>query len=145
MLCLIFCSLSAYSHFVVTNTRGFRNNNPGNIQIGQKWDGLYEIQLDSRFCTFKNVEHGIRAIGKILDTYKNKYHITSVRDILTRWAPNSENNTEKYIQFATKYINNKCKKCSTIDRKAYIIEAIIKYENGYQPFSHKFIKKNLKI
>jgi hypothetical protein len=139
LLGIVFYSVSAYSNFVVTNTQGFRINNPGNIRIGQKWKGLYDIQLDNQFCTFKNVEYGIRAIGKILDTYKNKYNITLARDIIRRWAPKNENNTKKYIQFVTQYVNKKCKKCSRIDKKSYIIEAIIQYENGYQPFNHNFI------
>ena len=147
MMCrlfLIFYSVSAYSHFVVTNTRGFRNNNPGNIEIGEQWDGLSSHQKDKRFATFKSEEYGIRAIGKILDTYRYKYGVTSVSGILNRWAPSRENSTDKYIRFVNHYINKRCNKCSTQRRKVYIIEAIIKYENGFQPFNHRFIEQCLK-
>ena len=144
MMCRLFLLFSLYSSgsyadFVVPKTRGFRNNNPGNIEKHESWIGLSKKQTDKRFATFTHIEYGIRAMGKILDTYKNKYHITSVKGIVTRWAPKNENNAEKYTQFVKQYIDKRCSSCYAINRKIYIIQAIIKYENGFQPFNYNFI------
>ncbi len=53
--------------------RGFRNNNPGNIRHGEPWLGLAEDQTDPDFCQFVSVEYGIRAMFRILETYREKY------------------------------------------------------------------------
>ena len=82
-------------------TRGIRNNNPLNIRkvAGQHWRGeTPQPPLGGvSFCMFESVEYGIRAAFCILDTYRNKYKAVCIEDIITRWAPPSENDTRKYI------------------------------------------------
>ena len=78
--------------------RGLRNNNPGNIEDGIAWDGLANYDDDERFCEFVSPEMGIRAMCKILLTYDKKYGIDTVAEIITRWAPPIENDTENYIK-----------------------------------------------
>lgn len=83
---------------VRTTPRGLRNNNPLNIvKSGAKWQGLAEVQSDSRFCTFVAPEWGVRAGVKILWTYQKKYRLQTLRQILNRYAPPIENNTFNYI------------------------------------------------
>ena len=82
------------------STRGIRNNNPANIRRGCKWKGLTEKQTDKEFCQFVSMTWGVRALLITLRTYVVKYHLHTVREIITRWAPPSDgNNTEKYIKF----------------------------------------------
>lgn len=82
------------------STRGIRNNNPANIRRGCNWKGLTEKQTDKEFCQFTTMTWGVRALLVTLRTYVVKYHIHTVREIITRWAPPSDgNNTEKYIEF----------------------------------------------
>lgn len=76
--------------------RGIRNKNPLNIRKGSKWRGLATEQ-DKEFCTFINMEWGVRAAVKILRSYARR-GIHSVSDIIQTWAPPIENNTNKYIQ-----------------------------------------------
>lgn len=77
-------------------TRGLRNNNPGNIEKSQdSWLG--QIGDDGRFVTFKDLEHGSRAMLRVLKNYNTKYGIDTIEKIIARWAPVSENDTEKYI------------------------------------------------
>lgn len=84
--------------------RGVRNNNPLNIEKGQPWQGLKPTQTDPRFCQFVSLEMGFRAAFKILKTYFGKQPpVKTVRDIITRWAPPGENNTEEYIQFVCEH------------------------------------------
>ena len=80
---------------------GIRNNNPLNIRRGKShWQGeTPQPPLGGApFCKFESVEWGLRAAFILLRTYRNKYKAVCIRDIITRWAPPSENDTEKYIQ-----------------------------------------------
>ena len=43
------------------------------------------------------MEWGIRAALKILQTYRDKHYATCIEEIISRWAPPSENDTQKYI------------------------------------------------
>ena len=81
-------------------TRGLRNNNPLNIRriAGTIWQGQLAEQRDKKFVQFKSIEWGIRAACCILKTYQRKYQATCVEDIITRWAPASENDTRKYVE-----------------------------------------------
>ena len=78
--------------------RGLRNHNPLNIRKGgQQWQG--QTGNDGAFCTFLENKWGYRAAFRILRTYNVKYHIYSVRQIISRWAPERDgNNTRGYIQ-----------------------------------------------
>lgn len=88
------------------STRGIRNNNPANIRRGCDWMGLVGNQTDREFCQFVSMVWGVRALLVTLRTYVLKYHLHTVREIITRWAPPSDgNNTEKYIEFVEKAIN----------------------------------------
>ena len=87
------------------STRGIRNNNPANIRRGCAWKGLTEKQTDKEFCQFVTMTWGVRALLVTLRTYVRKYHLHTVREIITRWAPPSDgNNTEKYIEFVEKAV-----------------------------------------
>ena len=88
-------------------TRGIRNNNPANIRRGWYWKGLAKVQTDREFCQFDSMTWGVRALLVTLRTYVVKYHLHTVREIITRWAPPSDgNNTEKYIEFVEKAIRD---------------------------------------
>lgn len=79
--------------------RGIRNNNPLNIRKGQTWLGLSPTQSDPSFCQFRTMELGIRAACKIIQTYIRKHHLTTVREIIYRWAPPEDgNDTSSYVR-----------------------------------------------
>ncbi len=50
------------------------------------------------FVRFETIEFGLRAAFVLLRTYSAKYHANCIRDIISRWAPPTENDTERYIQ-----------------------------------------------
>lgn len=82
------------------------NNNPLNIRAGKsKWLGqvlpshLGEGSgVRGPFCVFQSMEYGLRAAFCLLRTYATKYRLNCVKDIITRWAPPSENDTQSYIR-----------------------------------------------
>ena len=47
---------------------------------------------------FESIEYGLRAAFVLLRTYSAKYHANCIRDIISRWAPPTENDTERYIR-----------------------------------------------
>lgn len=77
--------------------RGIRNNNPLNIRIGNVWLGEVPNPTDKEFEQFVSMFYGLRAGFILLRRYIRRYHLTTVPDIISRWAPGSENNTVKYI------------------------------------------------
>ena len=85
---------------------GIRNNNPLNIRRGKsRWLGEALPQRGSgegAFVRFESVEWGLRAAFILLRTYRDKYKAVCIRDIITRWAPPSENDTSAYIRTVCK-------------------------------------------
>lgn len=81
-------------------TRGYRNNNPLNIRRStDRWFGMSEEQPDREFVKFKALEYGLRAAIKIIRRYISHYKCDTIRKIVSRWAPASENDTESYIRY----------------------------------------------
>ena len=82
--------------------RGIRNNNPLNIRhSADQWQGACEEQKDKSFVQFKTMAYGYRAAWKTLQSYYNRFCAQSraftVRNIIGRWAPPKENDTEAYV------------------------------------------------
>ena len=97
-------------------SRGIRNNNPLNIRRSKdKWQGQINANVnandknsspkgDAEFVQFYSMEWGWRAAFVILcKTYYGKYKLRTIRDIVSRWAPAKENNTEAYIRHVSDY------------------------------------------
>ena len=87
--------------------RGIRNNNPLNIRKGNNWKGERPHQKDKEFEEFESMTYGVRAGFKILRNYMTGYGgktacLNTVRLIVRRWAPPTENATERYIDFVAK-------------------------------------------
>lgn len=86
-------------------TRGFQNNNPGNLRHGSTWLGLRPTQSDPEFAQFIAPEFGIRAMTLTLQKYLRPvshggYGLNTLRAIISRYAPPGENDTEGYIKRA---------------------------------------------
>ena len=84
-------------------TRGIRNNNPLNIRHSADcWEGRRKEQTDKSFVQFETMAYGYRAAWKILQTYYERFCMEgkpyTVRNIISRWAPPTENDTEAYIK-----------------------------------------------
>ena len=127
--------------------RGIRNNNPGNIRRnGDPWQGLAERQGDVEFFTFKTSIYGIRALARVLITYQDKYDLRSVRQIIERWAPPSENNTDAYVRAVAADAELDADQTLDIHRFDHLLpltKAIIRHENGQQPYTDAQLTKGL--
>lgn len=81
-----------------TLPRGLRNNNPLNIRIStDKFVGEVQPSGDKEFKQFDTMAHGYRAAFRVLRTYINNYKCDTIRKIISRWAPATENNTMAYV------------------------------------------------
>ena len=83
--------------------RGIRNNNPLNIRHSKdQWKGASNTQTDKSFVQFNSMAYGYRAAWRTLQTYYERFckqgKAFNVRNIITRWAPPTENDTEAYIR-----------------------------------------------
>jgi hypothetical protein len=123
-------------------TRGYQNNNPGNIIKGGK-PFLGEIPgKDEKFRSFQSMEFGYRAIFKILRTYiKSGYN--TIDKIINRYAPASENDTATYIRNVVSFTG--IKKDTLVDmddseKMIRIVTAISNQENGIKPDTQQVVK-----
>lgn len=111
--------------------RGIRNNNPGNIRKGIKWLGRVEPGKDVSFIEFQSMPYGIRALYIDLIN-KHKSGLKTVRDIIYRYAPPSENLTDAYVASVAKEVGIPANaifepKASTFKKFA---AAVARHENG---------------
>ena len=128
--------------------RGIRNHNPGNIRHGDKWQGLSEEQTDSSFCVFEAPEYGIRALAKILLNYERKYGLNTVRKIINRYAPEVENDTASYVLSVAGQLGVAADEVIDVADTAVmlvLIKAIIRHENGCQPYDNEVLIKGIKM
>ncbi len=79
-------------------SRGIDNCNPGNIRLSKVfYRGEVQPSQDAAFKQFSSMEWGYRAMFVLLDTYARRYGLNTIRGMISRYAPPSENNTEAYI------------------------------------------------
>lgn len=83
--------------------RGIRNNNPLNIRKGNTWKGERSNQTDTQFEEFDSMVMGIRAGIKLIRNYIDGNTAAgkpcrTIHDLITRWAPPIENNTDAYVR-----------------------------------------------
>lgn len=84
-------------------SRGLRNNNPGNIRRSSvRYKGEVRPSRDREFKEFESIEYGYRAIFVLLDTYRKRYGLNTIRTMLMRYAPPTENYTTTYIEFVAR-------------------------------------------
>ena len=128
--------------------RGVRNNNPGNIRYaGIDWLGLATPPSDGAFCIFTEPKFGIRALAVLLRNYKRKYGIDTIAGIINRFAPSNENNTEAYIRQVCKALGRGADESLDTESEVVLLPlmcAIIKHENGQQPYTDEQILEGIR-
>jgi hypothetical protein len=131
--------------------RGIRNNNPGNIDYNpaNNWQGQLKVDktIEPRFCRFDTPENGIRALGKLLQTYQSKYGLTTVEGIINRWAPSVENNTKAYVRSVEKTIGSIPGATITLKDPRTLglfIKAIIRHENSNYEYSDAIMSEGVR-
>ena len=128
---------------MMKQSRGIRNNNPGNIDYNKNNNWLGQIGIETsainpRFAKFDTPENGIRALAKLLLNYQRLHGLKTVREIINRWAPPVEHITSAYVTACARALGvDQNEVINLSDRRLLklLTIAIIKHENGYQPYS----------
>lgn len=80
-------------------SRGLNNRNPGNIRISQtKYLGEVLPSQDKAFKQFTTMAYGYRAMFMLLYTYQKRHGLNTLRRIINRYAPPTENDTDSYVK-----------------------------------------------
>jgi hypothetical protein len=117
--------------------RGIRNNNPGNLNYVGQAGATKEGGPNGRFAVFRSAEDGLRALADQLRRYGTR-GINSVRAIISKFAPASENNTQAYIGSVSKGLGIGADSALDLNDPRVLqslMGAIIKVENGKNPYS----------
>jgi len=127
--------------------RGIRNNNPGNIRLSRvKWVGQID-GADNEFVTCEHPMWGLRMIGKVLLIYhhyrtaSDGSAIDTVQEVIDRWAPPSENDTDAYAAHVRDLLNVEKGEVIDLDERPVLVtlmRAIVKHENGSDPYPERW-------
>lgn len=118
--------------------RGIRNNNPLNIRKGNSWKGECPDQTDTQFEQFSSVEFGLRAAIKLIRNHIDGRNCCAkpcrnISQLISVWAPASENNTEAYIKAVESMTGiNRYQRIYSNNREivSRIVQAMAKVETG---------------
>jgi hypothetical protein len=98
---------------------------------------LAPLQSDPAFFVFEAPIWGIRAMAVILHNYQRRHGLKTVAQIIGRWAPATENDTAAYIKAVAKAIRASPRAALYLQEGSTLrdlIAAIIRHENGVQPY-----------
>lgn len=115
-------------------SRGLRNNNPGNIRHdGTRWQGERVPSTDRSFKQFTSMAYGYRAMFKLLTNYARLHNCQTIRKIISRWAPPSENDTAAYIDTVSRLTGiapDQIIDITSQDQMCSLVAAMSRVENG---------------
>ena len=134
-------------------SRGFRNRNPGNIDWHErnKWQGQIGREASGdppRFAVFGSHEFGIRALAMLLTAYQDRHGLRTIRALVGRWAPSSENHTEAYVRAVAGRTGFAAEARLDLHTWAHLrplVEAIIVRELGGNPYAASTIDEGLRL
>lgn len=121
---------------------------------GVNWQGAAKVQTDPRFVTFISAEMGVRALVRTLLTYFKQHQIRTVRGVINRWAPPSENNTGAYISAVLREMSRAkgypVSADETLDLDVWstmrpLVVAIIAHENAGYAYPASVIDAGLRL
>jgi hypothetical protein len=76
---------------------------------GLRRAGIIAGPIGGGFQSFATPEQGVQAAAHLLLTYQDKHHLNTIRGLLNRWAPASDNGGpmgfSRLLNFATTYMN----------------------------------------
>lgn len=121
---------------------GLRLNNPGNIRYNARNRWLGQTPPVNGFCSFSTLSYGMRALIILLFNYIRK-GINTPSAIITRYAPPSENNTKRYIDYVVSQVGTD-EPIVTLPRFCHLVIAICRMETG-AVWSEGYIKSIISL
>jgi hypothetical protein len=139
--------MTASTHRAGSPPRGIRNHNPGNLRrSADPWQGLAAEQTDPEFFQFASAKWGIRALARTLIAYQDRVGLKTIKQMIGRWAPSSENDTGAYVRTVAASVGVEPNdEINVHDHAALrpLTLAIIRHENGQQPYTDAEIDAGL--
>jgi hypothetical protein len=105
---------------------GIRNNNPGNIKVGDNWQGM--TGNDGTFIIFADMGWGVRALGTALVNMINK-GANTITLLITQWSATDQAAYIANVAAATT-IDPNDQLGTDPDTIQSLIQAIVAQENG---------------
>lgn len=100
--------------------------------------GEADVCTDFEFEQFQSMIYGLRAGFVLLRRYIERYNLRTISQIVSRWAPPSENATQLYIDYVCEQVG-----ISSTQRINFapvplmaIVRAMCQMESGYTPTQH---------
>jgi hypothetical protein len=109
--------------------RGMRNNNPGNIKYGSWARQHGATGSDGTFAIFPTMAIGQAAQQALLSGYLAGGSNT-IRKVISKYAPTSENNTKAYIDAVAKKLGIGADDALSASQLPALADAISRHENG---------------
>ena len=130
--------------------RGIHLANPGNVRHSDThWIGQATDQPDPSFVAFTDPVYGIRACARILLNYGRLHGLKTIREIVTRWAPAEDNNdVEAYVDDVAQRMGvgpDDVLDLENSPRLRELVSAIIKHENGAQPYTLDVLSRGVSM
>lgn len=133
--------------------RGLRNYNPGNLVRTDPragWLGALADRFltDPRFEQFTAPLYGLRALAVTLRNYQERDGCRTPDDIVRRFAPAVENDTAAYVACVAQALgmaSDHPVDLRDADLMAAAIKAIVKHENGWNPYSDSLIARAIEM
>ena len=113
-----------------TGDRGWRNNNPGNIEYGTFARSMGAIGSDGRFAIFPTPEMGREAKDNLLFESQS-YRGMSIEKAIEKYAPRTENDTDAYIKKITDALGvpkNTSLSQLSLDQRKVLLDVVKKTE-----------------
>lgn len=92
---------------------GIRNNNPGNLR--QNVGLSYPTITEDGFAKMHSIQDGAQAMLSLLWQYYDAHHYTTLFEIITHYAPATENDVTAYITNVCRLANLNPLKAKTYD------------------------------
>ena len=134
-------------HSSIKKTRAERNFNPGNLNFAGQAGATLEPGANGRFARFSSEEEGIAALVRQLRLYQQR-GIDTLEEIVKKYAPPSENNTQAYIASMARWTGLSAGEkldMNDPDTVRKLIQGISRKEGRYTPLSEGQIMTGISI
>jgi hypothetical protein len=122
-----------------TVSNGFGINNPLNIRYLASNAFRGQIGNHGGYGQYDTLNNGVRAAGLELTSYINR-GLTTVTQIVSTWAPSSENDTASYISDVSSRMGVAATEpLAWPQDEVPLIQAMAYHENGYNNMSDDFV------
>ena len=117
---------------------GIRNNNPGNLR--QNFSVSYPTVMEDGYAKFRSITDGAQAMAALLFAYYENHHLTTLPEIIMKYAPASENDVSRYINLVCQFAGYNPLSVKTRDMElqyawnmVILARAMVKVECGLPP------------